>query len=463
MIRRLSVYSFFMQGGCDCLPALVLLATAGSGAAFWPYLGGGLPLLLAWLLCVRHYRLGELETLYLPGHEWGDCLKAVAASSLVSVLSLAASPWSASPWLLRRLVGLRAALLLGGVLLWRALFRWLLQRAGQRRPLRVLMVGSDEFAARTAHHLIGNGMLPCRLAGFVHLPGQPVAVADGARVLAWRELGGKRWAGRVDEVVIAASPAVLPQLSQLIHRLREMAVPIRCCLELGPEFAVRERFYRIAGAQMLDVAVAPSEMVNYVLLKRAFDVVFSVVALLLAALPMLLIALAVKWSSPGPVFFVQDRVGLNGQSFRMIKFRTMRVVASAISDRSWSTVDEARCTALGVFLRRSSLDELPQFFNVLRGEMSVVGPRPERPFFVAKFSDEVAAYNMRHHVKSGITGWAQVHGLRGDTDIAQRVELDLYYLKNWSLAFDLRIIGRTLWVLLSEWAQRMPLSLRGSA
>jgi lipopolysaccharide/colanic/teichoic acid biosynthesis glycosyltransferase len=159
---------------------------------------------------------------------------------------------------------------------------------------------------------------------------------------------------------------------------------------------------------------------------------------------MLIIAIAIKCTSSGPVFFSQQRIGINGQSFTMLKFRTMRMGPLDESDTRWTTPDDSRRTRLGIFLRKSSFDELPQFFNVLRGDMSVVGPRPERPHFVQKFTDEIDAYNTRHHLKSGITGWAQVNGLRGDTDMAKRVELDLYYLQNWSLTFDLQIILMTI-------------------
>jgi lipopolysaccharide/colanic/teichoic acid biosynthesis glycosyltransferase len=159
---------------------------------------------------------------------------------------------------------------------------------------------------------------------------------------------------------------------------------------------------------------------------------------------MVLIAIAVKLSSSGPVFFTQERVGINGQVFRMLKFRTMKVAPVSETDTLWTTPSDSRCTAIGAFLRRSSFDELPQFFNVLWGDMSVVGPRPERPHFVEKFNDEIDAYNARHHLKSGITGWAQVNGLRGDTDITKRVELDLYYIQNWSLIFDFQIILMTV-------------------
>jgi exopolysaccharide biosynthesis polyprenyl glycosylphosphotransferase len=178
----------------------------------------------------------------------------------------------------------------------------------------------------------------------------------------------------------------------------------------------------------------------YFLLKRVFDISFSLFMIAFTGPLILLIALAVKVSSPGPVLFRQERVGLNGVPFAMYKFRTMRVAGSAEADTKWTVRDDPRRTAVGSFLRKTSLDELPQFFNVLKGEMSVVGPRPERPHFVKRFLEEVSHYESRHRLKVGITGWAQVNGWRGDTSIQKRFEFDLYYLQNWSFWFDLRII-----------------------
>jgi lipopolysaccharide/colanic/teichoic acid biosynthesis glycosyltransferase len=149
-------------------------------------------------------------------------------------------------------------------------------------------------------------------------------------------------------------------------------------------------------------------------------------------------------TSPGPIFFVQERVGLNGRLFRMLKFRTMRMGTREEGDTRWTCPNDPRRTSIGMFLRKTNLDELPQFINVLKGDMSIVGPRPERPHFVEKFLSEFDRYNFRHTFKAGITGWAQVNGWRGDTSIAKRVEYDLYYLRNWSLTFDLQIITMTL-------------------
>jgi exopolysaccharide biosynthesis polyprenyl glycosylphosphotransferase len=156
---------------------------------------------------------------------------------------------------------------------------------------------------------------------------------------------------------------------------------------------------------------------------------------------MMLIAALIRLDSRGPVFFAQERVGLDGKPFPTIKFRTMRVNAPDLGN--WTTKDDPRVTRLGGFLRRYSLDELPQFMNVLRGEMSVVGPRPEQPIWVERFSQSIPRYVRRHKQKAGITGWAQINGLRGDTSIEERTRYDLYYVENWSLLFDIKIIIKT--------------------
>jgi exopolysaccharide biosynthesis polyprenyl glycosylphosphotransferase len=211
-------------------------------------------------------------------------------------------------------------------------------------------------------------------------------------------------------------------------------------LDFGDGVLVREKLFDLGGVMMLDIHTTPAESVPYLVVKRVFDVIFSTLVLIVTALLMLLIAITVRLSSPGPILFVQDRVGLNGKGFRIYKFRTMRVEDSKDSDTRWTTRNDPRRTAFGAFLRRMNLDELPQFFNVLKGDMSVVGPRPERPHFVQKFLRDDANYNSRHYLKAGITGWAQVNGLRGDTSISKRLEYDLYYLQHWSFTFDLQIV-----------------------
>jgi putative colanic acid biosynthesis UDP-glucose lipid carrier transferase len=176
------------------------------------------------------------------------------------------------------------------------------------------------------------------------------------------------------------------------------------------------------------------------LLKAAEDYVLATVLLVLASPLLLAIATAVKLTSPGPVLYRQVRLTRDGRPFQMLKFRSMPVRAEADSGPVWAKPGEQRATAVGAFLRRTSLDELPQLFNVLAGHMSIVGPRPERPVFVERFKHEVPGYMRKHLVKAGITGWAQVNGWRGDTGLAERIEHDLYYIENWSLWLDLKII-----------------------
>lgn len=183
--------------------------------------------------------------------------------------------------------------------------------------------------------------------------------------------------------------------------------------------------------------------------KRAMDLFVSAVLLVILSPLLLVIAVLVRLSSAGPVLYRQERVGIDGTPFFMLKFRSMRTDAEAVTGPVWAKKDDPRRTAVGTFIRKTSLDELPQLLNVLKGEMSLVGPRPERPYFVERFREKVPKYLDRHRVKTGMTGWAQVHGLRGDTSIEERLKFDLYYIENWSFALDVKILLRTVRAALS--------------
>ncbi|MBI3839408.1 MAG: exopolysaccharide biosynthesis polyprenyl glycosylphosphotransferase [Planctomycetia bacterium] len=187
-----------------------------------------------------------------------------------------------------------------------------------------------------------------------------------------------------------------------------------------------------------------------VVISRTLDVILSVLLLCVFAVPMLLIALLVKLTSRGPAVYEQHRAGLGGKPFVMFKFRTMRVDAEAETGPVWAKRGDPRRTAVGIVLRRFCLDELPQLFNVLRGEMRLVGPRPERPCFVQTFAQKIPTYCQRHQVLPGITGWAQINGLRGDSSIEERLEFDLFYIRNWSVLFDLRVLLLTPFRVLVE-------------
>ena len=451
MVRRLSLYEFYFRICCFLLPVVSFLISAAGLRKFelinpltHDYFYLCVTLTLVWILCSVHFEVTDVEAMFLEAYGVRNCLKAIAWTYMSGCSALFFYRQASFS---RLMLGSSALILLGGILLLRLAFLYMIKHSVTKlERLRIVIIGADEFALKTSERLKSCRVMPCETVGFVHIPGQAVCVAgSGVPVFELEWLMGRKIKHFTDDIVIAASPEVLPILSGLIRQLRELAVPIRFCLDFGADVKVRDRFFRLGGTHILDVQIAPSETISYMILKRSFDVVFSLLALVIAAIPMVLIAIAVKLSSPGPVIFAQERVGINGHAFRMLKFRTMRMVPRAESDTHWTTEHDSRCTSFGFFLRRSCMDELPQFFNVLLGDMSVVGPRPERPHFVQKFNEEIDAYNTRHHLKSGITGWAQVNGLRGDTDMAKRVELDLYYLQNWSLIFDLQIILMTLY------------------
>jgi Undecaprenyl-phosphate glucose phosphotransferase len=207
--------------------------------------------------------------------------------------------------------------------------------------------------------------------------------------------------------------------------------------------ALRARLEDLDGLPLISINDVPLRGMNSVV-KRAVDVVLSLAVLIVAAIPLMVIAWLVRRSSPGPAFYTQERMGLDGKAFKVYKFRSMHEGAEAATGPVWARDNDPRTTPVGQWLRRHDLDELPQFWNVLKGEMSIVGPRPERPFFVEQFKHRIPQYMLRHKVKSGITGWAQVNGWRGNTSLEKRIEFDLYYIENWSLGLDFKIMWLTV-------------------
>jgi putative colanic acid biosynthesis UDP-glucose lipid carrier transferase len=253
----------------------------------------------------------------------------------------------------------------------------------------------------------------------------------------------------VDQIWIALPLRAEARIRELLTQLRQHSVEVRLVPDIFNFALLNHSVTEVAGLPVINLTESPLSGANRAI-KGAEDFVLSFLFLVLLSPVMLLIALCVKLTSPGPVFYRQERVTWNGEHFEMLKFRTMPVDAEAATGPVWARTGEKRATPLGGFLRRSSLDELPQLLNVLKGEMSLVGPRPERPAFVETFRQKIPGYMQKHLVKGGITGWAQVNDLRGDTDLSRRIEYDLYYIDNWSLLFDLRILCLTLWHILKS-------------
>ncbi|HKO51564.1 MAG TPA: undecaprenyl-phosphate glucose phosphotransferase [Polyangiaceae bacterium] len=249
---------------------------------------------------------------------------------------------------------------------------------------------------------------------------------------------------KVDEVLIALPPERGQELDRILDLLKDETLDICVVPDLHQYVTLGCDVEDFDGLPL--VRLNDSPVIGWgALAKRTTDIIASAAALIVLSPLLGLIALGIRLTSAGPVLYAQERMGLDGRSFRMLKFRSMRIDAEHESGAVWARADDDRRTAFGTLLRKTSLDELPQFWNVLCGDMSLVGPRPERPVFVQKFRDQIPHYMLRHKVRAGITGWAQVNGWRGNTSLDRRIECDLFYIRHWSYVLDLKILTMTLW------------------
>jgi Undecaprenyl-phosphate glucose phosphotransferase len=332
---------------------------------------------------------------------------------------------------------------IGGIWFSRAAFREGLRFARRRGyNLRyAVVVGGGELAATVAQRMQGRPDVGIQVLGVVS---DDKDGAAGARWLGgYKDLRAVLDAHSVDHVVLALAHEDYGRLAGLLDAVGDEPVTIHVVPDLLRFASLRGGVEQFEGMPFIHLRDSPLHGWNRVA-KRVFDFLFALAFVIVGSPFLLLIAAIVKLTSPGPVLYRQERMGLDGQRFHMLKFRTMRADAEAQTGPVWAGPRDGRRTRLGTFLRRFSLDELPQFINVLRGEMSVVGPRPERPVFVERFRQIVPGYMLRHKVKSGITGWAQVHGLRGNTSLEGRIQYDLEYIERWTLWLDFRIIAATV-------------------
>jgi Undecaprenyl-phosphate glucose phosphotransferase len=400
----------------------------------------------AWVLAANYYKLSSVADLF-----WEYTgIRAAFFACFATLLLQTALLVFVRPLIVSRIfIVLSNAILFLSVVATRNFFRLTSASPGWPRKLeRILVVGTDQYARRTVNLLRRIPFFHCEIQAYLQLPGQPVLVQNAPVISAADAISIESLT--FDEIVVAIPAQRYLQVASVLDTLHNFGKPIRAVLDLGPRLAVREKLFQVGRLQMMNLAISPVESFTYTVLKRTFDLVVASFGVVILSPAFVVIALLVKLSSPGPVLFRQERVGRNGKSFTLLKFRTMRCATAAESDTVWTIKNDPRCTAIGATLRKFSLDELPQLFNVIRGEMSLVGPRPERPHFVAKFRTDIQKYNLRHCCQVGVTGWAQVHGLRGDTSISDRLQYDLYYIRNWSFGLDLQIIARTMFTALRD-------------
>ncbi len=321
----------------------------------------------------------------------------------------------------------------------------LFRRLARNGHSRVLIAGSGDLAALTAQNLSRYAHFGLEVIGFL-APADPAA-ASGAG--ASRRLGGyddlERVArGRgVTDLFVALPLSEYAAIMRLIEGGNNLLIDIHLVPDILQLASLKAGLEHIEGLPVINLGDTPLEGWPAVS-KRMFDLLVSLCGLLLLLPFAALVALLLKIDSRGPVFYRQARLGLDGRVFRMVKFRTMVRDAERATGPIWSPRDDPRVTRVGRVLRRFSIDELPQLFNVLKGDMSLVGPRPERPELVAKFKESIPRYMLRHRVKTGMTGWAQVHGLRGNTPLDKRIEFDIFYIQNWTFRLDLEILFRTV-------------------
>ena len=249
---------------------------------------------------------------------------------------------------------------------------------------------------------------------------------------------------RLDEIAITLGLSEYYRLEEIVALCEKSGVHIKFIPDYNKIIPTKPYTEDILGLPVINIRYVPLSNTFNAMIKRIMDICGSIIGIIVASPIMLVLCALIKLTSPGPLIYRQERVGLHNQTFWMYKFRSMEIQPEAEEKKAWTVKNDPRVTAIGRFMRRTSLDELPQLFNIFKGDMSLVGPRPERPFFVEKFREEIPRYMVKHQVRPGLTGWAQVNGYRGDTSIRKRIECDLYYIENWTVGLDIKIMFMTI-------------------
>ena len=310
---------------------------------------------------------------------------------------------------------------------------------------RVLIAGAGDLGRMVADKVLEHRELGFKIVGFLddRAGGDHIGYRGLPLLGTFAEADEIIRRDRIDHVYVALPLDEHVKMLGLVEATSREGVDVHVVPDLLQFIALRARLENLDGVPIISLNDVPLRGFNS-LLKRVIDVSISAVSLLALAVPFGLIAWLIRRSSPGPVFYKQERMGLDGKAFQVYKFRSMYAGAEDETGPIWARDNDPRCTTVGRWLRRFDLDELPQLWNVFRGDMSIVGPRPERPYFVEQFKHRIPQYMLRHKVKAGITGWAQVNGWRGNTSLEKRIEYDLYYIENWSVGLDLKIMWLTL-------------------
>lgn len=410
----------------------------------WEYLHFAPAVLAIQLLALGHFRLYEPRRVQRVLMEFLEIIKSVFAV-WVAMLALLyiMHRFEFSRYVLMFYLILCPLALTASRGMVRAVLRGMRRRGKNIRS--AVIVGAGKLGQTLHENILKNPWVGIRVAAYLDdreeragkefLGVRVEPLADLKRVIS--EKG-------VDQVFIALSFDRQAQMRETMNALADEMVDVRLVPDLFSFTTLRKSVTEFEGMPILNMRESPVAGWQAIL-KRLFDIAAATAALAVSGAPMLIIAALVKLTSKGPVFYRQERMGLDGRKFDILKFRSMRADAEQKTGAVWAKENDPRRTKFGTFIRKTSLDELPQFINVLRGDMSVVGPRPERPVFIEEFKKQVPRYMLRHKMKAGITGWAQVNGWRGNTSLVKRIQYDIYYIENWSIWFDIKILIMTFY------------------
>ena len=398
-----------------------------------------------WLIIFRERGMYGARRRVYPLDEFSHVVKSVTIGMLIVMgIAFFYRGFSYSRVVFALAWGLSIVLLFAGRWIMLAFEKGLYRRGRELR--NAVLIGTKDAARRIAEILQPQPELGYKLLGYFGETERSVAIPllEGLPCLGTIDTApGFLHDENVEVAFIAVGAADHQKREELLRQCEGLNIEFLLVPDLLELMTSRVRVLELEGIPLLRVKEIPITTWGRIL-KRAFDLVVASVILLITSPIMAVVALAVKLGSRGPVLYHQERVGLDGKAFNVIKFRTMAADAEKRTGPVWATKDDPRVTRVGKSLRRTSLDELPQLLNVIKGDMSLVGPRPERAHFVEQFSERIPKYLDRHRLKTGMTGWAQVNGLRGNTPIEERTKYDIYYIENWSLWFDVKIILKTI-------------------
>ena len=318
-------------------------------------------------------------------------------------------------------------------------------RVNNRNLKHILIVGDNDLAFTFARRIRENPYLGFSVSGFLGRSDHVGREIEGSKVIgAFKDFDKILENNSYDRVVLAIPLRYYYRINELVQSCEKVGIKAEIIPDYIRYFPAQPSVDMIEDIPIINIRYVPLDDDFNKFLKFVSDYAISIIAIIITSPVMIVTAIAIKLTSRGPIIFKQERIGYNGQPFMMYKFRSMKVQDPNEEKSEWTTKDDPRKTKVGNFIRKTSIDELPQFFNVLKGDMSVVGPRPERPYFVDQFRESIPKYMVKHQVKPGLTGWAQIHGCRGDTSINKRIEYDIEYVENWHMGLDLGIMIKTV-------------------